>query len=438
MPRKSNFNAQYDEKSLQSYFDDKMTIINLTVLLFFCVSTMGCQPENQDIESAGISVNFPKVSEPIQITKDGKEHFFASYYGINSFSQDQRYATVLQTEIKHRVATENDTAILGLVDLETLAFTEIAKTRAWNFQQGCMAHWLGTNPDSLIIYNDLRAGRFVSVILNVHTKEEIKIIPHPVSAVSPDGKKAISINFARLRKTRDSYGYAGDGQEAFLDTSFPEDDGLFLIDLETGATKLIVSIADVKALMPEVEEGGLAYFNHTLFSREGSKIFWLARARPNRNTTALTANIDGTDLRTSFPAGWGGSHFDWLNDDELMITAEFEGSQYGHLLFTVGKNDYKRLGNGILDYDGHGTFSPDGKWMITDTYPKNGLREQKVFLMDMETEAVLPLGRFRQPEAYRKKWRCDIHCRWSPKGNLIGFNSAHSGSRQAYIFKLDD
>ncbi|NOU61294.1 hypothetical protein [Marinifilum caeruleilacunae] len=383
-----------------------------------------------------ISIQFPKVCEPIQITKEGKDHFFASYYGINSFSQNQKYVTVLETDIKYRLPTECDTATLGLVDLKSLEFIPIAKTTAWNFQQGCMAHWLGSNPDSLIIYNDIRDGKFVSVILNVHTIKEKKIIPYPISAVSPNGKEAVSINFSRLRKTRDSYGYGGNGQDAKLDKVFPEDDGLFILDLETGKKKLLVSFQDIKELVPEVPNDGLEYFNHTLFSREGSKIFWLARARPNRNTTAFTINRDGTNLKKCFPDGWGGSHFDWLNDEELMVTAEYKKQQYGHVLFTVGDKDYKRLGNGILDYDGHGTFSPDGKWMVTDTYPKNGLKEQKIFLMDMESETVLPIGRFPQPEKYKKKWRCDIHCRWSPKGNMIGFNSTHSGSRQAYIIRL--
>ena len=299
-----------------------------------------------------------------------------------------------------------------------------------------MAHWLSTSPDSLIIFNDLREGKFVSVILNVHTRQEIKTIQYPVSAVSPNGKEAVSINFSRLRHTRDSYGYGGDGQNARLDVQYPNDDGLFLIDLDTGKAELLVSIEDVKDHVPDVPEEGLEYFNHTLFSRKGSKIFWLARAIPARNTTAMTVNTDGTDLRKCFPDGWGGSHFDWLNDSELMVTAQYEGMQYGHILFTVGEKNYKRLGNGLLDYDGHGTFSPDGKWMITDTYPSGKLREQKIYLMDMETEAVLPLGRFHQPKEFVKKWRCDIHCRWSPNGDIVGFNSTHNGSRQVYIIKL--
>ena len=64
-------------------------------------------------------------------------------------------------------------------------------------------HWLSTNPDSLIIYNDLRQGKFVSIILNVHTKEEKKVIPFPINfSVSPSGKEQVSINFSRLREMR--------------------------------------------------------------------------------------------------------------------------------------------------------------------------------------------------------------------------------------------
>lgn len=402
-------------------------IIALTFLFF-----MSCTHEQQDI-----TVSFPQVGEPIQITKNGKEHLFASYYGINSWSADQRYVTVLQTDIKYRLPDENDPATLGLVDLKTNEFIPLTQTRAWNFQQGCMAHWLATSPDSLIIFNDLRDNHFVSVIMNVHTKKEIKTIPYPVSAVSPNGKEAVCINFSRIRQTRTDYGYGGNGQDAKMQIQFPDDDGISLVNLETGAAKLIVSIAQIKQMVPEIPEEGIEYFNHTLFSRGGSKIFWLARAIPNRNTTSFTVNRDGTNLQRCFPDGWEGSHFDWLNDDELMVTANYNASQYAHVLFTVGEQDYKRLGKGLLDYDGHGTFSPDEKWMVTDTYPGKGLREQKIYLMDMKTEAVLSLGRYVEPKEFHGYWRCDIHCRWSPKGNMIGFNSTHTGSRQVYILNLN-
>ena len=120
---------------------------------------------------SGVTVAFPKVSEPVQITNNDKEHLFASYYGINSWSGDQKYVTVLETDIKYKLPEETDPATLGLVDMKTKEFIPLTQTRAWNFQEGCMAHWLGTNPDSLIIYNDFRDSRYVSVIMNVYTKK---------------------------------------------------------------------------------------------------------------------------------------------------------------------------------------------------------------------------------------------------------------------------
>jgi hypothetical protein len=409
------------------------TTTQFLTLLLLCILN-SCDSTDKKI----IRVDFPNVGEAVQISNDNKEHFFASYYGINSFDRSEKYATVLETDLKYKLPDENDIAILGLIDLKTKEFIPLTTTRAWNFQQGCMAHWLGISPDSLIIFNDLRNGKFVSVIINVYNKKEIKVIPYPVSAVSSDGKMAISINFSRLRITRPDYGYGGDGQDSRKEVPFPEDDGLFLINLESGDSKLLVSLKQIKEMVPPLEEGKIEWFNHTLFSRNGSKIFWLSRQieKGRRITTSFTVKTDGTGLQRCFPENWEGSHYDWLNDDELMVTANYEGKQYAHVLFTVGKKNYKRLGKGLLDYDGHGTFSPDQKWMVTDTYPSSGTLEQKIYLMDMKTEAVLSLGRFVQPKEFEGFWRCDIHCRWSPSGKIIGFNSTNSGSRQVYVFNL--
>ena len=404
-------------------------------LVFLLFSVTSC---NILKEKDSNIIKFPVTEGPIQISDNNKEHLFASYYGINSFSKSEKYATVLETDLKYKLPDENEPATLGIVDLESLAFTPLTTTRAWNFQQGCMAHWLAYSPDSLIIYNDLRDGKFVSVILNVHSKKEIRSYPFPVSAVSPDGKYAVSINFARLRITRPDYGYGGEGQNPGKEFPFPVDDGLFLANLMTGEIKLLVSYNQIKDLVPPAAEGSIEWFNHTLFSRNGTKIFWLSRQMEGntRITTSFTVNTDGTDIQRCFPEKWGGSHYDWLNDNELMITANYEGKQYAHVLFTTGKRDFKRLGKGLLDYDGHGTFSPDQKWMVTDSYPSAGLREQKIYLMDMKSESVLSLGRFVEPEEFEGYWRCDIHCRWSPSGRIIGFNSTNSGSRQVYIFRL--
>ena len=186
------------------------------------------------------------------------------------------------------------------------------------------------------------------------------------------------------------------------DIQFPENDGIFLVDLETGDAKLIVSIADVKDRFRKFLPRARNILTTPFLAATEAKFFGWHVHRPQRNTTAFTVNVDGSNLQACFPPGWGGSHFDWLNGDELMITSEYEAKQYSHVLFTVRQKKITNgSGRGLLDYDGHGTFSPDGKWMVTDTYPHgNAFREQKIYLMDMKTQAVLPIGNSRTRRIY--------------------------------------
>ena len=93
---------------------------------------------------------FPGIAGPVQVTNSNKEHLFASYYGINPRSKKQRFITVLDTRVWFKIPDENEPPTLGLVNLKTNAFIPLTQTRAWNFQQGCMTHWLATNPDSLL------------------------------------------------------------------------------------------------------------------------------------------------------------------------------------------------------------------------------------------------------------------------------------------------
>ena len=126
--------------------------------------------------------------------------------------------------------------------------THVMETRAWNFQEAAMAHWLTNEKDTFVI-NDFCDGKFVAVVRNWRTGAE-RVIPHPVSAVSDDGAWALSINYARLYLTRPDYGYAGEGQDPRRGVVFPKDDGLWRVDLKTGEAKLLVSCAAVRDMVP--------------------------------------------------------------------------------------------------------------------------------------------------------------------------------------------
>ena len=159
---------------------------------------------------------FPEVGEPYAVTRGPHDHFLANYFGINAWSPDGRYLAVLETDVNGRLPAEGEAATLALVDLKDgNRLIHIGKTLCWNFQEAAMFHWLPWE-DGACIYNDCRDGKFVSVVYNWKTGAE-RIIPYPVSAVSKDGTKAVSVNYARLRLCRPDYGYAGQGQDPLRD-----------------------------------------------------------------------------------------------------------------------------------------------------------------------------------------------------------------------------
>ena len=386
--------------------------------------------------TAGTAV--PEFSAPRAITKGPAEHLFASYFGIDSWSPDGRYASVLQTEIRNRLPTENDPAVLGLVDLQDGdRFIPLTETRCWNFQEGTMAHWLD---NTSLIYNDTVEGKFASIVLDINTRAK-RVVPFPIAAVAPDGRWAIGINYARLRLTRADYGYGGPGQDARKTETWPDDDGLWLIDLATGEAKLTVSIASVRERMPDATApNALSYFCHVKISPDSRRVFWLARTvgEGPLKTTAFVCDRDGGNIVRCFPDGWGGSHFNWLDATRLYVSANYGAAVMSHVLFTVGQDDYTRMGKGLLDFDGHGVFSPGGRWMVTDTYP-DAKNERKMMVLDMASEQVHPLGAYAVPAPYDGPWpywRCDLHPRWRADGRMLGINSVHEGTRQVYVFDV--
>lgn len=416
---------------------ERLSRLNLIITL--SVSLSCCGRQAPEVQRLPVSVEIRRV------TSGPKHHFASAYYHIRTWDASERYLLCLETDIANRNPEFDEPATVGMVELETGRFIALARTRAWNFQQGAMQQWLGSSPDSLIVFNDYRQGRFVSVILNVHTGQEVKVIGRPVSAVSHDGRKAVSLNFARLQITRPGYGYPGDGEDARMDQKSPADDGLYFIDLETGEAELIVSLADLYEFNrpPPQEATGLLWMNHTLLNPEGTRVFFMGRT-PRAGgrgwlTAAYTVNLDGSELRCVLPYDWSASHFDWLTEDRLMVTTYYQGRRpICHLLFTDtdGDKDFKVLGEGILTHDGHGVFSPDGRWMATDSYP-DGFGKRTLLLLNMQNDAVFRLGRFNDPpDNYTGPARCDLHPAFNARSDRICFDSVDEGTRQVYLAEL--
>jgi hypothetical protein len=388
----------------------------------------------------------------VRAVTTGPEHHFFGYYGICPWNRSQTHLLGLQTTFQDRMPDASESASIGLIDTRTGEFEKVASTSSWNFQQGAMLHWNPGKPDSEIYYNDREGDQIVSRMMDVHTGHT-RTLSRPINALSHSGRYALSLTYGRLGRMRQVVGYAG-MKDPNENEPYPEDDGVFLTDLQTGESRLVVSIARVNALLQERGldlRGAHMWFNHVVFNPSDSRFFFLARAwRPehlpdlrNLATGMFTVDIDGSNLIEAIPFEYGVSHFDWRNDREILATFQDVDDDYRwkHFLFRDGERDYKILGDGDLNFDGHCTFAPDKSVFATDRkLSQNNNFRQHLYLYNLESGVRQKCADFDMLHSryISGSLRCDFHPRWNQDSNKLCFDgiSQKDGTRQLHVVSL--
>lgn len=371
------------------------------------------------------------------LTKGPQHHFFG-YYDKSPWDASGTLLLAARASFMDRPPTPDDPLVIGVID-PSGEWTPLAETRAWNWQQGCMLQWLENDSRGEIIFNDIQDDRFISRILNIHTGKE-RVLERPVYTVSRDGSYGVSLNFSRLHHQRPGYGYAGI-PDPNCSVNTPEDDGLYSIDLRTGESHLILSLAAAANFEPKSEFLGRTHrFNHAQFNREGNRFAFLHRYQqgegaPGHLTRLLTVALDGSALWNS-PFHDMVSHYDWDCNGTLIAWARHPQSGDGYHLLSDQSDQTEIIGRGTLTSDGHCSFSPDGKWILTDTYPDETLH-RALLLYHLEERKKLDLLRlYSMP--LPDEIRCDLHPRWSPCGGKVCIDSTHEGTRQMYLINLEE
>lgn len=187
------------------------------------------------------------------------------------------------------------------------------------------------------------------------------------------------------------------------------------------------------------------WINHIQLNPSGTRFGVLHRFKKSNSTGIITrlftANLDGSDIYLLNPNRMN-SHYDWKDDTYLLIWAGVQGSTienpvHRFILFRDRTKDFWIVGESILTSDGHCSYSPDRKWILTDTYPdKNNL--QSLLLFEPESNRLVELGRFFSPLLFRGEIRCDMHPRWSRDGKAICFDSTMDGMRRLYVMDLPE
>lgn len=417
-----------------------------------------------------------EVKVDIKRVTEKQNHYFFGYYDKLPWDLTGELILAMKVPFMDRVPTENDPATIGLIHLKKgNVFKPIAKTNAWNWQQGAMLQWLASKSVKSIIYNDLMDGKLVSVILDTETNEK-RILPCPVYTVSHNGNFALSVNFARLHEVREGYGYSG-VIDPYRDQLHPKNDGINRLNLSSGEYKQIISIDRVAKFqnIPN-PQFGKHWFNHLLLNPGDSRFCFLHRFESEDGgiyTRLITADFNGNNLRCLLDTGMA-SHFDWYDSKKIVIWARknqipayIQKSKFGRsfffrkiIRFLRGRKlkmirrkiiqDHFFLVSDVSEQiqvmsdkllvaaGGHCSFSPDRKWMLTDT-SINKNSERKLIVYNIEKDICITLGKFyTPPEIFNTPFRCDLHPRWNRDGTQICFDSVHEGYRGMYIVDVKE
>ena len=373
-----------------------------------------------------------------RVTQPPAHHHFG-YYDKFPWDSTGRYLLSLETAFMDRPPTPDDAATIGMVDVaDGYRWIPLARTVAWNWQQGTMLQWLETAPDRLIIYNAREGERYVSVIQDVHTGEK-RTLPRPVYAVSRGGRSAVTVTFPRVHACYPGYGYIGI-PDPWHDDPAPGEDGIYWMDLETGRNRRIVSFAQIVASCPQPMAKDMKHhFNHLQFNTDDSRFLFLHRwgkGGPWEATRLFTAAPDGSDVFCVADHEMV-SHFDWRDETRILAWARQHGEGDHYYLFTDRTREREMVGPDVLTCDGHCSYSPDRRWILTDTYPDHR-HLRTLILYRPEDNLRIDIGRFLSPPELQGEIRCDLHPRWSRDGMQVCFDSMHEGSRQVYVAEMDE
>ena len=144
----------------------------------------------------------------------------------------------------------------------------------------------------------------------------------------------------------------------------------------------------------------------------------------------FTANADGSEIAYLGREGMV-SHFDWRDDQHVLAWSQYQGENHYHL-YADRSGEAKAIGTDVLDCDGHCSYSPDGRWILTDTYPDRERSERTLILYHPGTNTRVNVGRFYSRREIGGEIRCDLHPRWRHDGQQVCIDSIHEGERQMY------
>ena len=349
--------------------------------------------------------------------------------------------------------------------------TTVGKTECWNFQQAARQQWL---PDGSgrIAYNRLGSGGGCTGVVADTDGEIVQQIKGGIYAISPCAKWALAPNFETLTRNWPAYGYASLTGPRTAATPDNSDAGITRIDLLRGEVKTLISLADVVGRWKPGLPADGHFLTHPSISPNGQRIVFLHRffAEDEGSFTRLIS-CDPQGRNMAVLAEEKVSHFDWLDDDTLLVWARYTGGGLAamrasgrlnspwirpavnlarkfsgrwkkrvlaesYFAVDLESGSREKFGWPSLDADGHPMAARSHEWLVTDTYPgKQGL--MSLILWNRSRNLREDIAQISDGvSSSDSDAKCDLHPRWNRAENQIAVDHCAAGIRRISIFDV--
>jgi hypothetical protein len=378
-----------------------------------------------------------KILEAMEIKRlsNGPKHHFFGFHDLKITNHNDDKILALAVDIINRPPLPGELADVGYVNADG-QYVRVGTTNAYNYPQGARMQWM-SDTDFFIVNNQI-GNDWGADIYDTISGKHYKKLERSIHCLSADAKKGYSINYSRLFRLG-VYGYIGI-EDSSKNEIAPKKDGIFVQDIETGKSDLLISTNEVANYKPLVstDKGFHHYLTHLCLNPSSNRIAFLHRYRiqdGGETTRLMSVDVDGKNLKC---IAFGSlSHFDWMDDETIVIHGSLGGAvdrfRNSKLLANpivgtsvrLAKNSLRGLinvirksnsvakdyafisvkdiddsegvpfGRGIIFTDGHPMFNPKHRnWMSNDTYPiVDGIRE--LMLIDIKNNIRHDLGEFK-------------------------------------------
>ena len=375
------------------------------------------------------------VFPPLKTITKGPNYHWFGYYLHDILDPSGRYLLSAEVDFDHRLPKSRDSIKVGMIDLlDNNKWIELGTSKAWSWQQQCFLQWRPAS-DSEVLWNDRKGRKAITRSYDIKTKT-MRILPGAIDeAISSDGKWALCSDFSRTWKASAGYGYPGIANKS-TNVPSPKSVGITRMNLDSGETKLLISLAELKNLSTSriLDKDVYRYVAHYDWNPDSKRFSAYYRGDWTIGTQVYTFDADGKNIRLLSDSG--ASHWAWRDNESMLIWTIDKGYQ---IYTDDGSGREKEL---IWKApNGHQTYIPgtNNEWIITDTYPLGDKREQLLYLVCLPTKRFIQLARLCSPKSYKGHWRSDLHPCISRDGSKVFIQSPHAGNgRQIYMIDISD